>query len=374
MKIVVVNPTYNEAENIERLVREIQGVGEGSGYDLHQLIVDDNSPDHTAEIVKRLQKDYPKLHLITGSRQGLGAAYIRGFKYAIAEMKPDVLIQMDADFSHDPRDIPRLLREIDRGQDISIGSRYVPGGSIPGDWGWFRRFNSWGASVFARFVAGLYRVHDVTTGFRAIRVKGVADQVNWDRVFARGYSFQLMSLYRLLQHTAKVTEIPIQFVDRTAGVSKVGVNATYLRDVLEFIRNAWLIRAKRTEVLLKFLIVGGTGFVVNAVIWRWLLALDPAMSLGAAQLISGEASIISNFLFNNFWTFARRETRHGFWSRFIQYNISAYVSVLIASGVIELLARVFGPTPSLRYLFIGVLMGTIWNWLVTNHWIFREKN
>lgn len=373
MKIVVVNPTYNEAENIERLIREVQEVGAGSGYDLHQLIVDDNSPDLTAEIVKRLQKDYPKLHLTTGSKEGLGAAYIRGFKHAIAEMHPDVLVQMDADFSHDPRDIPRLLHEIDRGEDIVIGSRYVPGGSIPENWGWFRRLNSWGASIFARFVAGLYQVHDITTGFRAIRVRGVADRVNWDRVFARGYSFQLTSLYRLLQHTDKVTEIPIQFVDRTAGESKVGANATYLRDVIEFIRNAWLIRAKRTEVLIKFLIVGGTGFIVNALIWRWLLAMDPSMSLGLAQLISGEASIISNFLFNNFWTFARREPRQGFRSRFFQYNITAYVSVLIASGVIELLGRYFGPSPSLRYLFVGVAVGTIWNWLVTNHWIFREK-
>ncbi|HET7713395.1 MAG TPA: glycosyltransferase family 2 protein [Patescibacteria group bacterium] len=372
MKVIVVNPTYNEAENVERLIREVQDVGKGSGYDLHQLIVDDNSPDHTAEIVKRLQKTYPKLHLVTGLRQGLGAAYVRGFKHALDSMNPDVLVQMDADFSHNPLDLPRLLREIEAGEDIVIGSRYVPGGSVPADWGWFRKINSLGASVFARFVAGIYQVHDITTGYRAIRVKEVADQVNWDRVFAKGYSFQLMSIYRLLQHTDKVREIPIQFVDRTRGESKVGLNATYFRDVLEFMRNAWLLRAKRTELLFKFLVVGGIGFLVNAFVWRTLLEVTP-LGLGTAQLISGEVSIISNFLLNNFWTFAARDTKHTLRSRFIQYNLTAFVSVLIASAVIELLAYLFGATPSLRYLFIGVAVGTLWNWLVTNYWIFKER-
>lgn len=373
MKVIVVNPTYNEAENIERLVREVQAVGSGSGHDLHQLIVDDNSPDQTGVIVKSLQKKYPKLHLITGTRRGLGAAYVRGFKYAMKEMGADVLVQMDTDFSHDPRDIPRLLHEIDEGYDMAIGSRYVPGGSVPADWGWFRKLNSWGASVFARFVAGLYQIHDVTTGYRAIRVKNVANKVNWDRVFARGYSFQLMSAYRVLQHTDKVKEIPIQFVDRKLGVSKVGANATYFRDVAEFVRNAWLIRAKKTEVLFKFLVVGGVGFVVNAVAWRILLATFP-LGLGVAQLIAGEIAIFSNFTFNNIWTFGERDTRHGLASRFIQYNATAYVSVLISAGIVELLGNYFGTAPRLRYLFVGVAVGTIWNFLVTNFWIYREKN
>lgn len=390
MKTVVVNPTYNEAENIERLIREVQEiahlvagssalhspsekVGKGSGYDLHQLIVDDNSPDQTAQIVKRLQKKYPKLHLITGPRKGLGAAYVRGFKHAMSEMKADILVQMDADFSHDPRDLPRLLREMEAGNDVVIGSRYVEGGSVDPNWGWFRKLNSFGASVFARFVAGLYNVHDITTGYRAIRVKNVAEKVNWDRIFARGYSFQLMALYRLLQHTDKVKEIPIQFIDRKFGVSKVGANATYFRDVAEFIRNAWLIRAKKTETLLKFLTVGTVGFAVNAALWRALLAAFP-LGLGAAQLLAGEAAIISNFTFNSLWTFRDRDTKRGLISQFLQYNVTAYVSVIISAVVVEVLGYLFGTAPRLRYLFIGVVVATAWNFLISNYWIFKEKD
>ncbi len=372
MKIVIVNPTYNEAENIERLIREVQGFGDKSHLNVHQLIVDDNSPDHTSEIVKKLQTKYPKLHLITGDRQGLGAAYVRGFKYAMTEMGADVLVQMDADFSHDPRDLPRLLKEIEAGEDIVIGSRYIPGGSTPADWGWFRKLNSYAASLFARYIAGLYKIHDITTGYRAIRVAGVAKVVDWDRLFAKGYSFQLMSLYRLLQHTDKVKEIPIQFIDRTHGVSKVGMNGTYLRDVAEFVRNAWLIRAKKTEVLFKFLVVGAVGVVVNALIWRALLANFP-IGLGAAQLVAGEAAIISNFIFNNLWTFGERDTRHSLRSRFIQYNIVAYFSVLISAGTVEILGNYFGTDPRFRYLLAGIALGTIWNFVITNYVIYREK-
>src|SRR5947209_8421911 len=115
MKVVVVTPTYIEAENIERLIEEVQGIGKESHYDFHQLIVDDNSPDHTGEIVKRLQKKYAKLHLISGNKRGLGEAYTRGFDYAMKSLNADVLVEMDADFSHDPKILPRLLNEIDQG-------------------------------------------------------------------------------------------------------------------------------------------------------------------------------------------------------------------------------------------------------------------
>jgi dolichol-phosphate mannosyltransferase len=379
MRAVVVNPTYNEAENIERLVERIQSM-EITGWDLHQLVVDDSSPDHTGEIVKRLKKKYRKLHLITGEKAGLGAAYARGFKYAMQEMKADVLIEMDADFSHDPENLPQLLKEIDKGYDLVIGSRYVTGGSVPTNWGLFRKLNSSVANLFARYVAGLYKIRDVTAGFKAMRVAGVADQVNWDKTHAQGYSFQLMGDYYLLKHTSLVKEIPIKFVDRKYGQSKVGVNTTYLRDVGEFVRNAWFLRAKKTEVLLKFLMVGASGAVLNIILWRFLLGLFPGLNhalpvfgLGIAQFISGEITVATNFFLNNLWTFGGRELKHHWAKRLGAYIITGSTAVFIQTGVVILLAHFFGSEPRIRYPLIGIAIATAWNFLLSNYIIFKEK-
>jgi len=380
MKAVVVNPTFNEAENIERLVSAVQSL-DIPGWQIHQLVVDDNSPDHTGELVKSLQKKFPRLHLITGQKAGLGAAYGRGFRYAMKELSVDVLIEMDADFSHDPAVIPQLLREIDKGYDLVIGSRYVPGGSVPTDWGAFRKLNSSVANLFARYVAGLYKIHDVTAGFKAIRVKNVADQVNWGRTHAQGYSFQLMGDYYILKHTSKVKEIPIKFIDRKRGQSKVGINFHYLRDVGEFVRNAWYLRAKKTEVLIKFLIVGGSGAVLNIVLWRTLLVTFPALNhslpvfgLGIAQFISGEITVVTNFFLNSLWTFGGRDLKHHWVKRLGAYIVTGSTAVFIQTGTVIVLAHFFGSEPRIRYPLIGIAIATAWNFFLSNYVIFREKN
>lgn len=383
MKVVIVNPTYNEAENIERLVEVIQEISKKSPYDVHQLIVDDKSPDHTGEMVRSLQKKYPKLHLLIGNKEGLGKAYVRGFEYAMKELGADVLMEFDADFSHPPEVIPVMLDKINEGYDLVIGSRYIPGGSVPADWGSFRKFNSWVANFLGRFIAGLYRVHDVTAGFRAIRVKGVADQVNWDKTHAEGYSFQLMNTYYLMQHTSKVTEVPIHFVDRKFGTSKVGANLTYIRDILEFVKNAWYIRALKTEVLIKFLLVGGSGVFVNLIAYGALLTIYTDMSLLTANAIAIEFSIVTNFLLNNFWTFGKRGTTKPFWRRLVEYNITAGVGGLIQFGAVALLVWGFGEHKDIFYPLVGthknyiypmvgIVIGTIWNFTISNYWIFKE--
>jgi dolichol-phosphate mannosyltransferase len=384
LKAVVVTPTYNEAENIERLIEVIQSLSKKSPYDLHQLIVDDKSPDHTGEMVRNLQKKYPKLHLITGNKEGLGKAYIHGFKYAMKELGADVLMEFDADFSHPPEVIPVMLDKINEGYDLAIGSRYVPGGSVPNDWGRFRKFNSWVANFLGRFIAGLYKVHDVTAGFRAIRVKGVADQVDWEKSHAQGYSFQLMNTYYLLQHTDKVVEVPIHFVDRKLGTSKVGANATYIRDILEFIKNAWYIRAKKTEVLIKFLIVGGSGVFVNLFIYGALLTIFLNMSLQTANAIAVEVSILTNFLLNNAWTFGHRDIHKSFVRRLVEYNVTAGVGGLVQIGIVAAMVYLFGDHKDLNYPIVGfhknyiypvagIAIATIWNFAVANFWIFRER-
>ncbi|NQZ59908.1 MAG: glycosyltransferase, partial [Lentisphaeraceae bacterium] len=169
MKIVVIMPTYNERENIGKMIPILMNeIFPNMQEDMHLLVVDDNSPDGTKEVVIQLQKEYPTLNLITGQKQGLGSAYIRGMTHAMEELKADAIMEMDADFSHDPTDIPRLIDEL-KNHDFVIGSRYVPGGQIPPEWTLYRQMNSKFGNVAARHIAGMSAVKDCTAGFRAIR-------------------------------------------------------------------------------------------------------------------------------------------------------------------------------------------------------------
>ena len=168
-KVVIILPTYNERDNIGRMIDALQDQSLGFGHELHVLVVDDSSPDGTAEVVRMKQTAYPNLHLLMGQKAGLGAAYIRGMIHAMDQLHADVVFEMDADFSHKPEDVPRLMAAIDQGADFVIGSRYVKGGSIPKEWGLMRRLNSLGGNIVGRYIAGLYKIRDCTAGFRAIK-------------------------------------------------------------------------------------------------------------------------------------------------------------------------------------------------------------
>jgi len=169
MKVVIIVPTYNERENIGQLIEALEGQFATIRHDMHILVVDDTSPDGTAEVVRSMMSIRVNLHLLTGRKEGLGAAYIRGMDHALRDLGADAVFEMDADFSHKPEDVPRLLAALDDGADFVIGSRYVQGGSIPAEWGTVRRMNSRYGNLVARYVAGIYRVRDCTAGFRAIR-------------------------------------------------------------------------------------------------------------------------------------------------------------------------------------------------------------
>lgn len=234
---VVVLPTYNEKENIaymlEALLIQAQKI---TSYSLSVLVVDDSSPDGTADIVQQYAEKYPAIKLLKGEKKGLGEAYIRGFRYAIQKMKADVVFEMDADFSHNPKDIPRFLAEIDKGNEFVIGSRYIKGGSIPRNWSLLRRLNSSFGNLFARHIAGVSEVRDCTSGFRAIKTS-LLRTIRLNKLHVRGYAFQMNLLYEALFHHAAVKEIPIHFVDREHGNSKLK-----MRDIIEFIYNAFALR------------------------------------------------------------------------------------------------------------------------------------
>lgn len=213
-KIVII-PTYNERENIENIIRKVFSL-EG-GYDI--LIIDDGSPDGTAAIVKRLQQEFPeRLHMIERpGKLGLGTAYITGFKWSI-DKGYDYTFEMDADFSHNPEDLPRLYQACKDGADLAIGSRYCDGISVI-NWPIGRIIMSYYASVYVRTILGM-KVYDCTAGFKCYSNK-VLRTIDLDKVEMKGYGFQIEMKYTTYKLGFKITEVPIIFVNRRAGTSKM---------------------------------------------------------------------------------------------------------------------------------------------------------
>lgn len=229
---LVIVPTYNEVDNIPIVVERLFRV---AGKSTELLVVDDSSPDRTSEEVKRLQRERAGIHLMTRpGRFGLASAYIRGFRWAL-ERGYDAMVEMDADLSHDPADVPRLLEALDD-CGLAIGSRYVEGGRIE-NWGGLRRALSKGGNVYARAWLG-FGVRDSTSGFRAYRAEAVGS-VDLSTIRSEGYGFQIEMVRRLHHAGVAIKEIPITFADRTAGRSKM--SRTIVFEALGLV-TAWGIR------------------------------------------------------------------------------------------------------------------------------------
>ena len=214
MRACVCLPTYNERENLEPMLRALAGV---LGPDDRVLVIDDSSPDGTGEIAERLAGELPFVDVLHRERkEGLGPAYLAGFRRALAD-GAELVLEMDCDFSHDPHDVPRLI-DATRDADVALGSRYVRGGAIR-NWGAVRRFVSFGGSAYARILLAT-SLHDLTGGFKCFR-RRVLETIDLDAVTAKGYAFQIEMTYRALRAGFRVVEIPITFVDRAHGGSKM---------------------------------------------------------------------------------------------------------------------------------------------------------
>jgi dolichol-phosphate mannosyltransferase len=212
--ICVCLPTYNERENLEPMIDQL---GEVLGDDGVVLVIDDNSPDGTGEIADRLEAERPWMQVLHRPRkEGLGPAYLDGFRRAL-ELGADLIFEMDCDFSHDPADVPRLVRAADA-VDLAIGSRYVDGGGTR-NWGLVRRLISRGGSLYAQLLLGV-PISDLTGGFKCYR-RVVLETIDLDAIDSKGYAFQIETTYRALQAGFRVTEVPIVFTDREVGGSKM---------------------------------------------------------------------------------------------------------------------------------------------------------
>jgi len=218
MKTLVVIPTFNEADNIEGMIRSVFAVIPSSG-ELHILVVDDNSPDHTARVVKNLMlKPFPKtLFLLSReAKQGLGTAYIEGFQWGLSRGY-DLFVEMDADFSHNPKYLPAMIEQAHK-YDVVIGSRYIAEGGVKG-WGWLRRCISMAGSLYARLILCL-PIHDFTGGFNLWK-RAVLTHLDLNHIRSEGYAFQIELKYKAVSSGFSYVEYPILFEDRRAGTSKM---------------------------------------------------------------------------------------------------------------------------------------------------------
>jgi dolichol-phosphate mannosyltransferase len=236
MRATICLPTYNERENLEPMIRALAAVLRPGD---RVLVVDDRSPDGTGEIADHLAAEHEFVDVLHRERKdGLGPAYLAGFRRALAD-GAELVLEMDCDFSHDPADVLRLVAAVEKGADLALGSRYVPGGSV-GNWGLVRRFISRGGSIYAQVLIGT-RIRDLTGGFKCYR-RAVLERIDLDAIASRGYAFQIETTYRALRAGFRVVEIPIRFVDREAGGSKMSRSI-----VLEAI---WKVPALRAAALL----------------------------------------------------------------------------------------------------------------------------
>lgn len=373
MKVVVILPTYNEKGNIGVLIEKIEEVVKNlSNYTFEILVVDDSSPDGTASVVTNLQKYYTNLRLVLNKNKvGLGRAMVIGMDYAVQKLGADLLFEMDADLSHDPKKIPEFLKKIEEGADFVVGSRYIKGGSIPQRWGLHRKIFSRVGNLTVRSILGNFWIHEWTNGFRVLKRKFFEASRNELLDFS-GYTFQVAFLHKSLKKGAKIAEVPIDFSERYYGRSKLAP-VEYITNLLRY-----LITARIKELwdnrFLKFVVVGTIGFIINAigleVFYRLGFRPGPAAALGA------EVAIISNFILNNFWTFSGQKITRltKILVKFFQFNFTSAGAVIIQGVVVGLGTYVFGDSSRLFFLVFAVVFLVIpYSWFIYNKIIWKTN-
>lgn len=345
---VILLPTYNEAGNIEKIITILSRIREevSLNWNIELLIIDSTSGDGTGEIVKKLQKKYDFLHLLVTKKEGLGKAYFQGFTYTIQRLHPYVMFEMDADLSHDPREIPQFLKKIEQGADFVIGSRYMKDGSIPKDWGLHRKIFSIVGNLIVRLGFMKLKITDWTSGYRAIKTWVIQSSLDTVKHYS-GYVFQIAIVDQALKYKARIEETPIQFTDRKHGVSKISFSQYIVQILLYIFLNSSFI---------KFVIVGVVGFIIDFGISFFLIEKTNT-KIWLATLVSTETAIICNFLLNNFWSFSYKKlesTKKTYALSFLKFNLISSGSIIMQTLGIQLLVIIFGKY--LWYLYKALII------------------
>ncbi len=367
--VSIIIPTYNEHDNIMALVH---GLGSAlAGYSYEIVFVDDNSTDGTAELAESLKDEYPIKVIVRRDKRGLASAVVDGISHTSGQ----IIAVMDADLQHPPPVIPDLLEAMKKGADIAVASRYVVGGGCQG-WSLIRRLISRGAIFLAHLLLPATRpVSDPMSGFFMFKRGVVADV----QLKPSGYKILLEIL--MVSKFQTVTEVPFTFVTREKGESKLSA-----RQQIDYLRHIFSLMQRSGELFrfIKFCIVGLSGVGVNFGLY-WILTrfagfapLEDAVtgnviSGNLATVISIETSIITNFILNNYFTFADRNIQgpKAFLGRLLNFNLICLIGGLIQIGVVNLLVVVFGLYDLIAYP-IAILVATLWNFLLNNWWTWRR--
>lgn len=389
-KVVVVLPTYNEKENIENFIKEVlEQESSLPGWRVEVLVADSNSPDGTGEIVRRLTAKNSRVHLVTVGR-GLGVGLIEGHQYSLRNLYPDMMAQLDADGQVMADVLVRLIKVIEGGYDLALGSRFIKGGE--NRLSLSRRIFSAGMSLVCRLIMGPFSIKEFANSARAFTPE-LFKKINLDRLPWREKTFiiQPAFLNEAILAGARYKEVPLVFKNRAEGYSKNKVfNYTY--DVITYTIDARLHRwgintpffywTRRAKTLVKFSLVGFTGTVVDFIFYNLFIAgmgLRPATS----KAFSTEIAIINNFFLNNFWTFRYRQNKKSLWQKLVIFNLVSLGGLSLGVLVIKLLHILYGdgfiqligfniPYYNL-YFFASIPPVLIWNFAVNHLWTFKHK-
>lgn len=371
MKVVIIIPTYNESENIENTIKALKKEFKKiKKHDMHILIFDSDSPDGTTDIVKKLQKKYKNLHLqIEKEKSGLGGGYIKAMKYAMEKMKADAVFEYDADGSHQPKYISGMMKALERGADVAVGSRYVPGGKMPDDWGIHRKLISYFGNFIARGVLLTFQYKDMTSGFRGTKTEWLK-KIDLENLLSKQFAYKIHLYYALHKLGAKIVEYPIEFIDRSKGKSKFPKN-----NIKDSLRVVFTLRMRESQRFIKVCIVGGIGAFIQFTIFNILrLFWQPEW----ANALAVELAVVSNFVINNSWTFKDKKIKaeHGkkkLTAKFLQFNIFSFGSILIQFLVMKIGTGVFGRGLLLENFLvaIGVLLGLVYNFTIYTRLIWK---
>lgn len=384
-RAVVLLPTYNEKDNLEKFIKEIFRQEKFvTGWKIDILVVDSGSPDGTFELAKEISARDPRIHTLLVGR-GLGTALIEGHRYSLQKFKPDALVQMDADGQVDAEVLPKMLKALDEGFDLAVGSRFVPGGR--NELGFLRKVFTWGSCLVLRVIMGPGNIGEFTNSARAFTPE-LFRKIDFSLVPWREktYIIQPAFLNAAVIAGARYREVPLIFKNREEGYSKNKIfNYTY--DIITYALDARLRKwgipiplfylTRRAKTFVKFGLVGFIGTLVDFFFYKVfikMLLLPPATSKG----FSTEVAIINNFLLNNFWTFKYRKTKTNFWQKLGLFNLVSLGGLVIGVLIVKVLHTIYGDGTAefwgFRlaynnfYFFATIPPVMLWNFIV-NHFI-----